>query len=181
MAHGHLPLHSSSLCAGCGVLTRICQRLCSQSEPECCYCTDGRHYSHSHQSFSSSMFNKHSNLSQYICIGSSGLPEIHKTVTIVNHEGEARVVCIVTAECISVVNHYYLWFMWLVSCSNCQPCSNYHVLTSNHVLSMHINIACILVYNTRSNHKNAHCMRNVLSSSITCHTGYYSSAVSAVL
>ena len=57
-------------------------------------------------------------------------------VTIVNHEGEARVVCIVTVECcISVVSHYYLCFMWLVSCSNCQPCSNYHVLTSNHVLA----------------------------------------------
>ena len=46
--------------------------------------------------------------------------------TIVNHEGEARVVCIVTVECISVVNLYHLCFMWLVSCSNSQPCSNYH-------------------------------------------------------
>ena len=26
-------------------------------------------------------------------------------------------------------------FMWLVSCSNCQTCSNYHALTSNHVLT----------------------------------------------
>ena len=31
-------------------------------------------------------------------IRSNGLPEIHETVTIVNHEGEARVVCIVTVE-----------------------------------------------------------------------------------
>jgi hypothetical protein len=35
-------------------------------------------------------------------IGSSGLPEID----IVNHKGKARVVCILTVECISVVNHY---------------------------------------------------------------------------
>ena len=65
-------------------------------------------------------------------IGSSGLPKIHKTATIVNHEGEAQVVCIVTVKCISVVNHHYLCFMWLVTCSNFQPCSNYHVLTSSH-------------------------------------------------
>ena len=29
---------------------------------------------------------------------------MHETVTIVNHEGEARVVCIVTVECTLVVN-----------------------------------------------------------------------------
>ena len=36
----------------------------------------------------------------------SGLPEIHETVTIVNLEGEAQVVYLVTVKCISVVNHY---------------------------------------------------------------------------
>ena len=56
-------------------------------------------------------------------IGSSGLPKIHETDTIVNHEDEAQVVCIVTVKCISVVNHHYLCFMWLVTCSNFQPCS----------------------------------------------------------
>ena len=38
-------------------------------------------------------------------MGSNNLPEIHGTVTIVNHEGTARVVYVVTVECISVVNH----------------------------------------------------------------------------
>ena len=50
------------------------------------------------------------------------MPEIHETVTIVNHEGTAQVVYLVTVECISVVtashvltaNHacsnvYYVW------------------------------------------------------------------------
>ena len=43
--------------------------------------------------------------------GSGGLIEIHQTVTVANQKGEAGVVCIVTG---SVVNHYYLCFMWLV-------------------------------------------------------------------
>ena len=45
----------------------------------------------------------------YTCIWqtSGGPPEIHETVTIVI----CIVVCIVTGECISVVNNYYLCFV----------------------------------------------------------------------
>ena len=43
---------------------------------------------------------------------------MHEIVTIVNHEGEARVVYLVTVKCISVVNHYHPCFIWLVTCSN---------------------------------------------------------------
>ena len=44
-------------------------------------------------------------------IGNDGLAEIHKTITVVNlegedHESKAQVVCMVTVECISVVNNY---------------------------------------------------------------------------
>jgi hypothetical protein len=61
-------------------------------------------------------------------IGSSGLPEIQETVTIVNHEGEVRVICIVTVECISVVNHYILPMLYVA-------CMIMHVVTASHVLT----------------------------------------------
>ena len=44
------------------------------------------------------------------------------------------VVYLVTVKCISVVNHYYLCFMWLITCSNYQPCSHFYNLWTQSTL-----------------------------------------------